>query len=348
MTCPVCGNEYPCIHSRQNTSRPGEYHHADFGRSTIQNAAQKTPTNDRQQWRSEIISRVQRQHAKRQKEPDPNAMAFEFPIAEHSDEPRDAIADDVVRAEREFVPQETAGHAVRQEAPKIIRFPGGAVPAIAERLSYPEPEPAEELAPRIFEAGGDLVSDESVAPSPAPVTPRPQQMELPCFDDIQLEEGHQRLSADSEIIPQPAPLQHRAVATAIDLGLLLTGWVVFALTFREIAEDSPTSRMALLSGVCVAGALWLLYQYMFLVYGRGTLGMRMVELELTTFEGKRLTSRDRRYRALASVLSALSLGLGYAWALVDEDQLGWHDRITQTVERSTYHESPRSLDRWED
>jgi uncharacterized RDD family membrane protein YckC len=346
MTCPVCGNEYPCIHSRQNTSRPGEQHHADFGRSTIQNGAQKSLTNDRQQWRSEIISRVQRQHAKRQKEADPNAMEFEFPIPEHPEEPAHTIAYDLVRGEREFVPQEIAGHTVRQEAPKIIRFPGGAVPAIAERLTYPEPEPAEEVAPRIFEAVPDPVLQESIAPSA--VIPRPQQMELPCFDDIQLEEGHQRLSEESEIVPQPAPLQHRAVATAIDLALLITGWMIFALTFREIAEDSPTSRMALLCGVCVAGALWLLYQYMFLVYGRGTLGMRMVELELATFEGKRLTSRDRRYRALASVLSALSLGLGYAWALVDEDQLGWHDRITQTVERSTYHASPRPLDRWED
>jgi uncharacterized RDD family membrane protein YckC len=275
-------------------------------------------------------------------------MEFEFPVAEHPQESANTIAYDVVRADREFISQEVAGHAVRQEAPKIIRFPGGALPAIAERLSYPEPEPAEEVAPRIFEAGPDPVFQESIAPSPAPVTPRPQQMELPCFDDIQLEEGHQRLSEDIEIVPQPAPLQYRAVATAIDLGLLVTGWIVFALTFREIAEDSPTSRMALLSGVCVAGTLWLLYQYIFLVYGRGTLGMRMVELELTTFEGKRLTRRDRRYRALASLLSALSLGLGYAWALVDEDQLGWHDRITQTVERSTYHESARSLDRWED
>jgi hypothetical protein len=32
----------------------------------------------------------------------------------------------------------------------------------------------------------------------------------------------------------------------------------------------------------------------------------------------------------ASVLSGLSLGLGYAWCWLDEDQLCWHDRITRT------------------
>ena len=30
------------------------------------------------------------------------------------------------------------------------------------------------------------------------------------------------------------------------------------------------------------------------------------------------------------ILSALSLGLGYAWCMLDEDQLCWHDRITKT------------------
>jgi hypothetical protein len=38
----------------------------------------------------------------------------------------------------------------------------------------------------------------------------------------------------------------------------------------------------------------------------------------------------RRWRVLASFLSACSLGLGYLWSLLDEDGLCWHDRITHT------------------
>jgi len=30
------------------------------------------------------------------------------------------------------------------------------------------------------------------------------------------------------------------------------------------------------------------------------------------------------------LFSLLSLGLGFAWELVDEDSLCWHDRITRT------------------
>jgi len=38
----------------------------------------------------------------------------------------------------------------------------------------------------------------------------------------------------------------------------------------------------------------------------------------------------RRWRVLASWLSGVSLGMGYAWVLLDEDGLCWHDRITHT------------------
>ena len=34
--------------------------------------------------------------------------------------------------------------------------------------------------------------------------------------------------------------------------------------------------------------------------------------------------------ALALALSSVSLGLGFVWAIVDEDTLCWHDRITRT------------------
>jgi hypothetical protein len=61
---------------------------------------------------------------------------------------------------------------------------------------------------------------------------------------------------------------------------------------------------------------------------------RLLQLELAAFEGKPASLFARRYRALASALSCFSLGLGYAWALVDEDRLGWHDRISKTYVRS--------------
>jgi hypothetical protein len=62
--------------------------------------------------------------------------------------------------------------------------------------------------------------------------------------------------------------------------------------------------------------------------------MSAAELELCNFESADATRAARRWRALAIALSGLSLGLGFAWALVDEDTLGWHDRISQTYLKS--------------
>jgi uncharacterized RDD family membrane protein YckC len=92
----------------------------------------------------------------------------------------------------------------------------------------------------------------------------------------------------------------------------------------------PQSRMTLVCMLAAGGIFWLLFQYMFLVYRRATPGMKMAQLELCTFEGKATTMFDRQCRAVASALSGFSIGLGYAWALVDEDRLGWHDRISRT------------------
>jgi hypothetical protein len=58
--------------------------------------------------------------------------------------------------------------------------------------------------------------------------------------------------------------------------------------------------------------------------------MMFAGLELKTFAGERAPLLARQMRALSCALSVFSVGLGYGWALVDEDQLGWHDRITGT------------------
>ncbi|MGC2697050.1 MAG: RDD family protein, partial [Candidatus Angelobacter sp.] len=116
----------------------------------------------------------------------------------------------------------------------------------------------------------------------------------------------------------------------VDAGIVFIGCGIFAATFMKLAEEIPQSRLIGVCTLAVGGAFWLIFQYLFLVYGRATPGMRMVQLELCNFEGKRATLFERQCRALASTLSGFSAGLGYAWALVDEDRLGWHDRISQT------------------
>jgi len=66
------------------------------------------------------------------------------------------------------------------------------------------------------------------------------------------------------------------------------------------------------------------------VFSKTTPGLWLAKLEVTRFDGAPASRSLRRWRVLASLLSCVSLGLGYAWCFLDEDRLSWHDRITRT------------------
>ena len=226
---------------------------------------------------------------------------------------------------------------VRQE-PKIIRFPRtqpAYVPTVEEvrldelELADPAPE-----APRILEAAEPVQEDAYLS---APADPMQavafagQQMELlPSFADIRLEPEEARANNDFEVISRPAPLGQRFFSGLVDAGIVFFATGIFAFTFLQLAEEIPQFRMTLVCMLAAGGLFWLIFQYIFLTYRRATPGMNMAQLELCTFAGAATTMFDRQTRAVASALSGFSIGLGYAWALVDEDRLGWHDRISQT------------------
>jgi uncharacterized RDD family membrane protein YckC len=185
-------------------------------------------------------------------------------------------------------------------------------PATYPRIMDVVEQPSAELAP----------PDELAQPPQIEPTRAPEQMELlPSFEDIQLEPAYTSTQPDIEIIPRPAPLKERLVAGLIDLALVALAAVLFGYSFVRMSEDTPHSRLTLLFALCVGGILWIVFQYLFLVHGSGTPGMLFAQLELRSFEGRPVNANTRRIRAAASALSAFSVGLGYAWAFVDEDRL---------------------------
>ena len=84
----------------------------------------------------------------------------------------------------------------------------------------------------------------------------------------------------------------------------------------------------------VALLLWMAYEFLFVVYTGSTPGLRAARLRLAGFDGLPLHRRSRRWRVLASFLSAFSAGLGYFWCVLDQDGLCWHDRISRTYVQS--------------
>ena len=104
--------------------------------------------------------------------------------------------------------------------------------------------------------------------------------------------------------------------------------------FGEIFWKIAAVRPPLVQLVGLAAGLpclfWAGYQYLLLVHAGTTPGLKMAGLQLSRFDGTAVPRKTRRWRVLASVLSGVSLALGYAWCFLDEDRLCWHDRITRT------------------
>ncbi|MGB9120325.1 MAG: RDD family protein [Candidatus Angelobacter sp.] len=303
-------------------------------------------------WRREIVSRVQQHRARRRRPVDPNAMELDFPAdGPHSFgvEPDDTLMPPPPERFHEIViPQNMVKPVMgRPEPPKVIRFPRtqpAYVPTVEEVMldELEQAAPAPE-SPRItmeaYDSQPTELQEEEIEPFEIEPIARPslrgQQMDLlPSFDDIHLEPEEARIDHDDEVILRPAPIHQRLVAGLVDVAIVSIATGAFALTFLEVAEQVPHSSMMMVCLLAAGGIFWLVFQYIFLVYRRATPGMDFAGLELCTFEGKATTMFERQSRAAASALSGFSMGLGYFWALVDEDRVGWHDRISRTHVRA--------------
>lgn len=127
-----------------------------------------------------------------------------------------------------------------------------------------------------------------------------------------------------------ATLSRRVFAATIDGVFIVAGLAIFEYMFLRFNSSLPPSRSLVAITVAFAGILWFAYQFSFLTFCGNTPGLRATRLRIARFDGAPAPRNIRRWRVLASVLSCVSLGLGYAWCFFDEDQLTWHDRITRT------------------
>jgi uncharacterized RDD family membrane protein YckC len=195
---------------------------------------------------------------------------------------------------------------------KIIEFP---------RLAWaPPPPPADQLAEPMVDRPRILEVPEVVPPPPA--------LGGITMDPARLAEPEKRPGIDGPF--ESAPLARRLVASAIDGLIVGAAALFFAFIFWKVTLFRPP-RMQLLSlGAGIPCLFWVVYQHLLIVYAGSTPGLRWARLRLTCFDGAPARRSLRRWRVLASYLSAASLGMGYVWLFLDEDNLCWHDRITHT------------------
>jgi uncharacterized RDD family membrane protein YckC len=172
------------------------------------------------------------------------------------------------------------------------------------------------------------------------VSERPRILEVPeveppppalggiTIEAVQPREAEKRLGVDIPL--QSAPLGRRIVAGIVDAIIIAAASTLFGFIFWKITALRPPAAQLLGLAGGVPFVFWAAYQYLLVTYSASTPGLRLAGLELARFDGTATGRSLRRWRVLASYLSAVSLGMGYAWVFLDEDSLCWHDRTTRT------------------
>jgi uncharacterized RDD family membrane protein YckC len=238
-----------------------------------------------------------------------------------------AAAQELIEASRAAL---APGAEPQPPSPNVIEFPRtplalAAAPHLAEELA--EPIPAQ---PRIFEV-------EEVREAEARETAESESEQV--MEDTRpasimlgpssIESDHSPYVEDDEIPLLVAPLLQRSLAGLLDAFAAGSGTVLFAVIVSAM-NAWPDGRLGQALLPLSFALFWAVYQYLFLVHNGRTLGMQATGLGLATFDGDPLTRRQRRARAIAMMVSLMSMGLGFLWAALDEDTLAWHDRITRS------------------
>jgi uncharacterized RDD family membrane protein YckC len=366
MPCPLCGDICRCSSNAHSDASPRWLPDAEvrFGAETPHAALEarrsETPSlspaleapsestepvpEDSPAWRQELAARLNRYQSRRKPRP-PRYPSLRLRFEQ--EEPR--TANDISVDSPAYPQTMTAGShqalaldgfadiatqavevsAIREPEPstpdmapppptalttaKIIEFPRSWTPPLA---------PLDELAEPVFDRYRPRILE---APE---VVPPPPALGGITIEPVQQPEMERRPGIDIPL--QTAQLARRISSAAIDGVIIAAASALFGFIFWKMTAIRPPRLQILGLAAGLSGLFWATYQYLLLVYSGTTPGLRLARLELARFDGSPAGRRLRRWRVLASFLSAVSLGMGYAWVFLDEDALCWHDRITHT------------------
>jgi uncharacterized RDD family membrane protein YckC len=196
---------------------------------------------------------------------------------------------------------------------KIIEFPRFA-------FGPPPPPPPDQLAEPVFDRPRILEVPEAAPPLPAlgGITMEAQQAP----------QAEKRPGIDVPLRTS-SPVR-RALASTIDALIVAAATALFGFIFWKVVGVQPPKFQLVGLALGIPALFWAAYQYLLITYAASTPGLRLAGLRLASFDDASVRRSRRRWRVLASYLSAASLGMGYVWVFLDEDGLCWHDRATRT------------------
>jgi uncharacterized RDD family membrane protein YckC len=223
----------------------------------------------------------------------------------------------IFEVERE-VEREFAREAEREFEPEAVL----AAPEFVTTV-FDQPELTEDdLSPEWQRMILDARPEEDEAPSwvPAPVP------ELPAAMKARLE-----AQAAGRVELYLAPAELRLMSTVVDGICLSASFLLFAAVAAAVAgQELHRMALPLLGGAAAVlfVLLFAIYQLLFFSLGGSTPGMYYAELVFRTVQDTEPSVAQLRRRVWANLVAAAPLGLGYLWALLDTQGLGWQDRLS--------------------
>jgi uncharacterized RDD family membrane protein YckC len=226
----------------------------------------------------------------------------------------------------------------------LLEFPRQLVAARKARPRLAEGPLREEITPRTAQLRIFEVEPEQIATTPAPMPAAPE------WTSIHLDSAPlfapQPATAEpapnapampllaSLLPPQTAPLQLRLMSGLVDAMLVCGAALACVAIFARIAVQVPLGVPAALAGAGLLLVMHILYQLLFFTFSDQTPGMRYARLGLCSFSDENPTRAAMRRRILAQFVAVCPLGLGLLWIVLDDDGLGWHDRISKMYQRA--------------
>lgn len=127
-----------------------------------------------------------------------------------------------------------------------------------------------------------------------------------------------------------ASIDDRRLAALVDFCCLLFAYGGFLMLFGSLGGQFTISKLNAAVYAATFGIVYLQYFALFTIFGGTTPGMMMRGLQVVSFSGEPPTPRQMFLRSAGYILSAGTFFLGFLWAMWDEDELTWHDRLSGT------------------
>jgi uncharacterized RDD family membrane protein YckC len=335
-------------------------------RSLRSEASERLPRTTTDVWRKEIHARVAGFRTRRGRRIEgAYSMRFPFPPLEpdvsglattlsatstNPEEFTDACTASVAQPSAAEVASAEVCDLELERADAEPEVPPEDAPVVPESLLDPAPPPAPPSRPRAqrkviafprqASAGAEILHRlaDPVLPEQPRILDVPEELEAlpttPFLDGLQFGPNTQPViatHADNVELPlRAAGIAQRLYAALLDCVLVAAGTAVFAAVGHQMLPHLQFTKPVLLAAAGLPVLLWSIYQYLLLVYGGATAGMRVAKIRPSTFKGKSPCRRERRRRVIALYFSTASFVMGLLWAFVDVDTLCWHDRISRT------------------